>query len=483
MADATAGAGPLEAIIRQVPLFAGLSDEQIAQLCASSRRVTAAAGDVVLREGDAGDALLIILSGELEITKHDGGREITLATRKQGEILGEMSLLERWPRTASARANQDSELLEVDADAFRKVLEVNPAIATTILRTMAGRLRSTEASLMQREKLASLGTLAAGLAHELNNPAAAIQRSSSYLREFLNAGSRREAELTSLDLRDGELQRLNALRQALGKPAAAAGPTTAADEDRLIARLEALGVPEPWEAGPPLAAAGWTVTAIDELAGAFAGPHRTAVLGWLAAQLGARQLVEEIQRSGRAISDIVRAVKSYAYLDQAAIQEVDLATTLDDTLMILKHKLSPGIEVVRDYQPGLPRVEVYAGELNQVWTNLVDNAIDAMARSGVIEIHTRQSGDGVEVRIADSGPGIPAEVASRIFEPFFTTKPQGVGTGLGLHIAHNIVVNRHHGRIGFDSRPGRTEFRVYLPRRLKRPTTIDAPTADPTSNE
>ena len=482
MADATAGAGPLEAIIRQVPLFAGLSDEQIAQLCASSRRVTAAAGDVVLREGDAGDALLIILSGELEITKHDGGREITLATRKQGEILGEMSLLERWPRTASARANQDSELLEVDADAFRKVLEVNPAIATTILRTMAGRLRSTEASLMQREKLASLGTLAAGLAHELNNPAAAIQRSSSYLRDVLSAVGRSEAHLAAFQLTGGELQRLEALRPMLdARGTVAAG--AAEEEDRLIARLEALGVPEPWEAGPPLAAAGWTVTAIDELAGAFAGPHRTAVLGWLAAQLGARQLVEEIQCSGRAISDIVRAVKSYAYLDQAAIQEVDLATTLDDTLMILKHRLSPGVEVVRDYQPGLPRVEVYAGELNQVWTNLVDNAIDAMARSGVIEIHTRQSGDGVEVRIADSGPGIPAEVASRIFEPFFTTKPQGVGTGLGLHIAHNIVVNRHHGRIGFDSRPGRTEFRVYLPRRLKRPTTIDAPTADPTSNE
>jgi signal transduction histidine kinase len=210
------------------------------------------------------------------------------------------------------------------------------------------------------------------------------------------------------------------------------------------------------------------VGAIDLLAANFAAPHRAAVLAWLASELGARQLLDEIQRSGRAISDIVRAVKSYAYLDQAAIQDVDVATTLDDTLMILKHKLG-GIDVVRDYQPGMPRIEVHAGELNQVWTNLVDNAIDAMAGAGRIEIRARQSGDGIEVGIADTGPGIPADIAARIFDPFFTTKPQGVGTGLGLHIAHNIVVNRHKGRIDLDTRPGRTEFRVYLPRLLERP--------------
>ena len=474
MVDATDEPSMLTDIIRRVPLFAGLSDEQITQLGASSRRARASAGDLVIREGDDGNALLIILTGELEITKHDGGREIALATRKAGDILGEMSLLEQWPRTASARATVDSELLEVEAAAFRRLIETDPEIATAILRTMAGRLRSTEASLMQREKLASLGTLAAGLAHELNNPAAAIQRSSSYLRGFLDAGTRREAELADLELSESERQRLGALRQELGKPLGSA-PGAATDEDRIIARLEALGVGEPWEIGPPIAAAGWRIEAIDELAGAFSTPNRTAVLAWLGAELGARQLVDEIQRSGRAISDIVRAVKSYAYLDQAAIQEVDLGATLDDTLMILKHKLKD-VSVVRDYEPALPRIEVYAGELNQVWTNLVDNAIDAISGTGTIEINARRSGDGVEVRIADSGPGIPTDIASRIFEPFFTTKPQGVGTGLGLHIAHNIVVNRHKGRIDVESRPGRTEFRVYLPRRLAR---LDRPVEAP----
>jgi signal transduction histidine kinase len=440
----------------------------MAKLCASSRQVRAEPGELVIREGDVGDALLIILSGELDITKHDGGREIRLATRKAGEILGEMSLLEQWPRTASARSVGDSELIEVDAAAFRKVLETSPAIATTILKTMAGRLRSTEASLMQREKLASLGTLAAGLAHELNNPAAAIQRSISYLRDALAAGDRREGELRALDLNEAEVARLNSLRQTLPDARPATQQDAARNEDRIIARLEALGVAEPWEIGPALAAGGWTVGGTDELANAFSPTNRTVVLAWLGSRLAVDQLIGEIQRSGRAISDIVRAVKSYAYLDQAAIQEVDLATSLDDTLMILKHKLG-SIEVTRDYQKDLPKVEVYAGELNQVWTNLVDNAIDAMAGTGSLAIRARKSGDGVEVSIVDSGPGIPPEVSARIFEPFFTTKPQGVGTGLGLHIAHNIVVNRHRGRIDVDSRPGHTEFRVHLPRRLERP--------------
>ena len=473
MADAAGPSGPLEAIIRQVPLFAELGDEQVAQLCASSRRVQANPGDLVIREGDDGDALLIILSGELEITKHDGGREVTLATRKAGEFLGEMSLLEQWPRTASARALSDSQLIEVDAVAFRKVLETSPAIATTILKTMAGRLRSTEASLMQREKLASLGTLAAGLAHELNNPAAAIQRSISYLHGSLATGTSNEAELNALPLTEAERASLGSLRKALLATAPTRNEDAGRHEDQVIARLEAMGVTEPWEIGPALAAGGWTVDAIDNLVTSFTPTHRTYVLSWLGSKLAVDQLIDEIQRSGRAISDIVRAVKSYAYLDQAAIQEVDLAASLDDTVMILKHKLG-GIKVIRDYQPDLPRIEVYAGELNQVWTNLVDNAIDAMAGAGVIEIHTRRAGDGVAVSIADSGPGIPSAISARIFDPFFTTKPQGVGTGLGLHIAHNIVVNRHRGRIDFDSRPGHTEFRIYLPRRLEKPATTDA---------
>jgi signal transduction histidine kinase len=175
----------------------------------------------------------------------------------------------------------------------------------------------------------------------------------------------------------------------------------------------------------------------------------------------------EIRQSARAISEIVRAVKSYAYLDQAPVQDVDVRRGLEDTLVILRHKLKDGVEVLRDFEEELPTVEAYAGELNQVWTNLIDNAIDAMNGRGVLELRVRRVGREVEVRIADNGPGIPPAISSRIFDPFFTTKPQGTGTGLGLHIAHNIVVNRHGGRIDFESRPGRTEFRVSLPIRMK----------------
>ncbi len=337
---------------------------------------------------------------------------------------------------------------------------------------------------MQREKLASLGTLAAGLAHELNNPAAAIQRSSALLREAFETWRRRTVALHALSLNDEERLRLGDLEQGIADCGLSRGGDTASrEETRLIDALEELGIEEPWEIAPALVAFGWTVERVKRLAGLFAAAHLDPVVQWLGAGLAAQQLIEEIQTSSQAIADIVRAVKSYAYLDRAPVQEVDLGASLEDTLMILRHKLKQGIEIVRDYDAKLPRIEAYAGELNQVWTNLIDNAIDAMGGSGVLEIRTRRLGDEVEIRIADSGAGIPPDILSRVFDPFFTTKPQGVGTGLGLHIAHNIVVNRHRGRIDVESRPGRTEFRVALPIRLTRnrsvaPATMSAGSQD-----
>jgi signal transduction histidine kinase len=319
---------------------------------------------------------------------------------------------------------------------------------------------------MQREKLASLGTLAAGLAHELNNPAAAIQRSASTLNEMLDTAGRRMGELWALPLNEAERQQLAALETELAGAEEVTG--TSAAEELLMAALEARRIDDPWDLAPALAAFGWTVERLDAELADFEPAHRNAVTSWLGTQLAARQLAGEIGRSGRAIADIVHAVKSYAYLDQAPVQPVDIVQSLEDTLMILKHKLKTGIRVTRAFDPDLPRVEAYAGALNQVWTNLIDNAIDAMEGSGELELRAARKHDGVEVRIIDSGPGIPPEIAARIFDPFYTTKPQGVGTGLGLHIAHNIIVTQHHGRISFDSRPGRTEFTVYLPAALAR---------------
>lgn len=467
-ATAPAG-GHDEELIRHVPLFADLTGDEAAELYRTSRRVHARPGELVIREGEPGDSLYIVLSGELEVTKSDGGREITLATRRAGEFIGEMSLLEATPRTASVRATAESDLLAIGPDDFRRLLERRPQTATTVLRTVTGRLRSTEALLVQSDKLASLGTLAAGLAHELNNPAAAIERNTGYLREAFDAWRRRTAELSALPLTDGERQALVELERGIVECGVSreADAELRRDEQHLITRLEALGITAPWEIAPALAAYGWTGVRLDDVAAAFAPERLDPVIQWLATGLAAQQLMEEIQRSAKAISAIVKAVKSYAYLDQAPVQDVDVAMSLEDTLMILNHKLKHGTTVVRSFDPALPRIEAYAGELNQVWTNLIDNAIQAMDGKGTLEVAARPLGDGVEVRIADSGPGIPPDIAARIFDPFFTTKPQGVGTGLGLHIAHNIVVNRHRGRIDFTSQPGRTEFRVVLPARLR----------------
>jgi signal transduction histidine kinase len=459
----------LRNFVRKLPFFADLTLADVAQLCRSSHRVHAEPGDVVIEEGTPGDSLYVVLSGELEITKRDGERDIVLAKRKAGDAVGEMSLLERVPRSASVRALQASELLEISPEAFRAVLETNPSTAMTVLRTVASRLRSTEASLMQSDKLASLGTLAAGLAHELNNPAAAIQRSTQYLREAFETWRRRTVELQKLDLGTEERARLTDLEAGIetcGSPR----PDTAESarlEEQLVDELETHGLEDAADIAPALAAYGWTIERLRPVASAFAAAHVKPVLQWLGAGFAVQQLVAEIRSSAQAISEIVRAVKAYAYLDQAPVQDTDVRAGLEDTLVILRHKLKNGVQIVRDFDPGLPTIEAYASELNQVWTNLIDNAIQAMNGQGVIELHARRVGSEVEVRITDNGTGIPPEIVSRIFDPFFTTKPQGIGTGLGLHIVHNIVVNRHHGRIDVESRPGRTEFKVSLPIRMK----------------
>jgi signal transduction histidine kinase len=454
----------LRELIHQVPLFAGLTAAECNELYDSSQRLVAEPGDLIIEEGAPGETMFIVLSGELEVTKRDGGREIVLATRQAGEFLGEMALLEKVPRSASVRAVKRTELLSIGPEAFHSLLLHRPLAATTVLRTVAARLRSTEASLVQSDKLASLGTLAAGLAHELNNPAAAIQRSVGTLRQAIGDWHARTMALDALGLPPAQRERAAALAAAQEAVEPIRPPSRV--ESKLTDRLDELGVADSWEAGPSLAAFGWTAAQLDPLVAEFDARQLPAVLGWLGAGAAGRQLVGEIGLSAKAISTIVSAVKSYAYLDQAPVQDVDLASSLEDTLVILNHKLKHGIIVERDFDPGVPRIEAYAGELNQVWTNIIDNAVQAMDGKGTLKLCLHRLGEEVEVRITDSGPGIPHAIAARIFDPFFTTKPQGVGTGLGLHIARNIVVNRHRGRIEVASEPGRTEFRIVLPTRL-----------------
>ncbi len=459
-----------KAFLRLLPLFADLGEADLDHLCRMARRIRVDAGEVVMREGEPGDGLYVVVKGRLEVTKREAGRDVILAVRGRGEVLGEMALLEQAPRTATVRAVDPAELMVIAPEDFRSLLSASPEAAAHVLRMMAGRLRSTEAALMEQARLASLGTLAAGLAHELNNPAAAIARATDHMADALETLRRRAGELATLRLSNDETKTLGAIHAAIADagPPAADSLACSIEEERLGEWLEGRGVDEPWDLAPPLVAYGFDTARVADVTGAFNDSAIPVVLRWLGAALAARGLLHEIAVSSRSISDIVRAVRSYTYLDQAPVQDVDIRATVEDTLVILRHRIGPDVVVERDFAPDLPAIEAFGSEINQVWTNLIANALDAMDGSGALRIEARADLDDVVVRITDTGPGISADIRDRIFDPFFTTRAPGGGTGLGLHIVHNIVVNRHRGRITVRSEPGATTFEVRLPVRLAR---------------
>jgi signal transduction histidine kinase len=461
--------------LRQIPLFAGLPEEDLRRLCDIAKTENLAAGAVLMEEGTLGDALYVILDGTFEITKRSHGRDLWIATRGPGEMLGEISLLEHTPRSATVRAATDCRLLQINREDFQQLLTKSSTAAMAMLRTVTARLRNTELMLRQSEKMAALGTLSAGLAHELNNPAAAVSRSATQLREALAGLQRHAAGLGALNPSPEAMAVVNTLRMELPQRATSPvglDPLARSDlEGEVGGWLEEQGVEEPWELAPAIVALGWHAADLEHLAVPFTAAQKSVFLCWLATACTVYALLDEVSQGAGRISEIVQAVKSYSYLDQAPVQLVDVHEGIENTLVILRHKLKGGVAVIKDYAPDLPRIEAYASELNQVWTNLIDNAIDAMNGHGELRIRTyRQDkpADGGErqdvvVEISDNGPGISSELQGRIFDAFFTTKELGKGTGLGLHITYNIVVNQHHGEIKIESLPGQTTFRVMLP--------------------
>src|SRR5215203_7194444 len=323
--------------------------------------------------------------------------------------------------------------------------------------------------------MAALGTLAAGLAHELNNPAAAIRRSAAQLRDALAEREKLAAQLHSLAADQHQQESLGALQEEIAERKTIApvhDPLVLSEqEDELQEWLEDHGVGEAWEFAPVLVASGWDTDEVERLAERFSPTQLPVVVRWLGAGSSVYGLLEEVRQSAEAMSDIVKAVKTYSYLDQAPIQDVDVVESLENTLVLLRPRIAAGVNITRDYADDVPRIEAYGSELNQVWTNLMDNAIDAMQARGELALHTYTEDSDVIIEIIDNGPGIPSELQPRIFEPFFTTKAPGAGTGLGLHIAYNIVVHKHHGQITVASEPGETRFRVVLPVRLARSNT------------
>jgi signal transduction histidine kinase len=457
-------------LLRRIPLFEALDEDDLDWIAGASETADFASGDVVAAEGGEGDALFVITAGELEVVKRSRSTDVPIARLGPGEIVGEMAVLEGSPRIASIRAVVPSRVIRVRRDVVMELVRTRPSAAMSMIRTVTGRLRSTEALLREREKLAALGTLSAGLAHELNNPAAAVQRSSGLLRDALDRWATATHDLAGVvpDARRAAV--VGDLGTEIARLAASGGsadPLEAGDRaDDLERYLAGHGVADAADLAPTLAAGGWTLADLRPVEAAFDGPDLGVVAAWIASGSEVHALVDEVGTGARRISEIVKAVKDYSYMDQAPVQQVDVTVGLDNTLVILRPKLKAGIEVERDYEPGLPAIEALGSELNQVWTNLLDNAIDAMDGHGRIRIHAFARDADLVVEICDDGPGMPPEVRERIFEPFYTTKPPGSGTGLGLHIAHNVV-GRHGGRVEVRSRPGETCFEVVLP--IERP--------------
>ena len=452
--------------LKKIPLFAGLAEEDLRRLCQLITEVNLTAGEELFTEGSPGDKAYVIQEGQIEIFKVSGGRKVQLAVRQPGDVIGEMSLLETSTRNASGRAITDSNLLVISHEHLNKLLDTSPSAARAMVYTVSARLRSTELLLRESEKMAQLGTLTAGIAHELNNPASATQRGASQLQSVFGELQHAQLQLNQANLTDNQLRDLLELDQFARQRASHPEDLDSIDrsdrEYELETWLENHGIDEAWEIAPILVNLGYQTDQLNLLAEKFSKEQWPSIVSWLGKTYSTYSLLEEISQGAGRISEIVKSLKSYVYLDQAPVQEVDLHEGLSNTLVILRNKLKQGVNVRREYAEDIPPIMAYGSELNQVWTNLIDNAIDAMSGKGEITIRTYREDDYVIVEIEDNGPGISEEIQSKIFSPFFTTKPVGEGTGLGLSITYSII-NKHEGEIKVFSKPGNTCFQVTIP--------------------
>lgn len=457
--------------LRDVPLFARLEPEDLQRLCVGIEEVHLPAGELLFAEGDEGDRAFVVMGGQIEIVKASAGGEILLAVQTQG-VVGEMALLENAPRNASVRARSDTTLLAIPKAQLDELLESSTSASRAFFEVMLARWRDTQSTLQQSERMAQLGTLTAGLAHELNNPAAAVNRSAGQLMDaMVRYGDARAAVAAGLD--ESGLQVVESLLASVierrGVQPLLSALARSDLEESIEDWLADHDVDRSWELAPGLVDAGFTEESLTGIAQHLESDRLYQVIDLVEAAQDQLSMLHQIEEGTRRMSGIVKALKSYSYLDQAPVQNVDLRAGLEDTLLLLSHK-TKGVEIDRDYGPDVPEIEALGSELNQVWTNLIDNALYALAEAETeqprLAIRTMATDGGVAVEIEDNGPGIPEEIQHRVFDSFFTTKPPGSGTGLGLDISRNIVIYHHGGNLTVDSEPGRTRFRVELPLRL-----------------
>lgn len=452
--------------LRATFLFETFDDEQMLWLLDHTTIVTFSPGDQPIKENQPIEALWVLLSGGWRLTRTVAGQKVTLDTATApGEWAGWLPMLD-GPSTLAAQIVQPSRLLRIPQEGVRHMLAHGFPIINHLMAGLYGGIQHFEAQSRQQEKLAALGKMAAGLAHELNNPAAAARRAASTLRDSICAMQRRALDH---DERFGQTQReyLCSLHDQIVAQLRAEtmlDPLAQADrEDEVTAWLDQHAVVDGWELSSALVNAGFDTARLDELAAHFDGATLNRAIGWLEPTITLLSLADEMEHSTRRISDLVSAMKSYSYMDQQGRQDVDIHKGIDDTLKVLHYKLKYGVEVRRDYDPAVPRISAYGSELNQVWTNLIDNAIGAMDGKGQLTIRTSRDGSFIRVEVCDTGAGIPPEIMDRIWEPFFTTKGVGEGTGLGLETVRRIVTRHHNGEISVHSQPGNTCFEVCLP--------------------
>jgi signal transduction histidine kinase len=451
-------------LIRSAPLFSGLTDEQIVCIEAGEL-IDVPAGTVLVAEGEQSPFFFVVIEGEVRLTRTYDRQTVLMGAIKPGHYTGETTLLLDIPWLATARVPKPAKLFRLRQEDFWHMLSTCHAVAREIFHSAANKMRNIEGYSQQREKLASLGTMAAGLAHELNNPAAAASRAAAHLQQTTDKVQLLQCQLAKILEPDHWQLLLDAAQDALERLAQAPTLDHLERSDRaeiVAAWLETHGLPNAWELAPTFVGAGVDTVWLEQLLGKLPAAGHAKALGWLEARINLKSLLRQVEQSTTRIAELVKAVKSYSYMDQSPMQEVDIHEGLESTLTMLGHKLKH-VTLVREFDRSLPRIMAYGSELNQVWTNLIDNAIHAVNGTGKICVGTCLEDDQVLVEIVDNGAGIPPDVQAHMFEPFFTTKPVGTGTGLGLIISNRIVADRHGGEIEFTSHPGETRFKVRLP--------------------
>jgi signal transduction histidine kinase len=449
--------------LRRVQEFADLPDDQLGWFLSQSQEMKLKAGDVYSRQGDPADAMFVVLEGHLQGRGELGG-EAFVFDLEPGDVTGVLPFSRMKTFTVGGRAITDSRALRFSASLFPELVQKMPVLTQRLVGLMSDRIRETTRLEQQRDRLASLGKLSAGLAHELNNPASAAKRAASQMREILKKIRDASLELGRRDLSPAQKSEIEKMETSFTQPdVIPPDALTMSDlEDQIDSLLRSHGQNDLWMLAAGLARRNIKPEMVESLFSILDADTARAALVRIAASVEIASLLHELESSTSRISDLVGAIKEYTHMDQAPVLNVDVVKSLETTLTILNHKLKQGVAVQRDYQSVPLLVNSFGSELNQVWTNIIDNAIDAMHGKGELRVRTYSNDSCAVVEIIDNGPGIPDEVQPHIFEPFFTTKGVGEGTGLGLDTVQRIV-KKHRGDIQVTSKPGETRFQVWLP--------------------